>query len=180
MNTENAGVGVRFYEDAYKNEAKSKEAGLPVFDTVDWCEIRVLAERDTVCGPVTKMSPDPRERFPEAWAKYQRDKGSEGLTGTPLREVAWLGRGETETLKYAGIKTLEQLAGISDANVTQIPGGIALRQKAKDTIKAAKDAAPMQAMSEELAKRDSEIASLKAQIAEILESKKKKAKQAEA
>jgi hypothetical protein len=177
VDSENAGVGVRFYEDAYKNEAKSKEAGLPVFDTVDWCEIRVLAERDTVCGPVAKMSPDPRQRFPEAWAKYQRDRSSEGLVGTPLREVAWLGRGEVETFKHAGVKTLEQLAAISDANVTKFPGGIALRQKAKDAIKAAKDAAPLQAMSDELAKRDVEIDSLKAQIAEILESKRKKAKE---
>jgi hypothetical protein len=177
VNEANAGVGVRFYEDAYKNEAQSKEAGRPVFDTVDWCEIRVLSERDTISGPVHKMSPDPRQRFPEAWAQYQRDKSSEGLVGTPLREVAWLGRGEVETLKHAGIKTLEQLAGINDANVTFMPGGIGLRQKARDMVKAAKDAAPVQAMSEELAKRDAEIASLKAQVAEILESKRKKARE---
>lgn len=179
MNEQQSGVGVRFYEDAYKNEAKSKEAGRAVYDTVDWCEIKVLAERDTVVGPVHKMHPDPRQRFPEAWARYQSNRQSEGLVGTPLREVAWLGRGEVETLKAAGVKTLEQLAEIHDGNVTSLPGGIAMRKKARDTIAAAKEAAPIQRMSEELEKRDSEIASLKTQIAEILEAKRKRAAKAE-
>ena len=166
--SDNEGVMVRFWEDAYPNAVKTAEMGRKVFDTVDWCEIKVPGENDTISGPVHRMPNDPRQRFPAAWAAYQKDKSTEGMVGTPLAEVAWLGRGEVETLKASGIKSLENLAALNDANVTHFPGGLALRQKARDAIKAAEDSAPQQRMSEELAKRDQEIATLKAQINEIV------------
>lgn len=171
------GTQVRFYEDAYKNPQKSAEAGRPVFDTVDWCEVRVLGEPDTISGPVHKMQPDPRERFPRAWEQYQRDKSTEGLTGTLLKHVTWLEKGEVETLHHAGIKTLENLASVADSAITRIPGGLVLRQKARDLLKASASEAPLQQMSEELAKRDAEIASLKTQIQEILAAKQRRSKE---
>ena len=114
------------------------------------------------------MPNDPRIRFAAAWAAYQKDKSTEGMTGTPLSEVSWLGRGEVETFKHSGVRSVEELAGLNDANVTKFPGGLALRQKARDWIKAATESAPLQHMSEELAKRDAQISDLKAQIQEII------------
>ena len=168
------GTKIRFWMDACKNEAASKDAGRAIFDTVPWCEKGVVGEPDTVSGPVHKMQPDPREQFPAAWAAFQRDNASEGLVGTPLREVPWLGRGEVETFMHAGVKTLEQLAGMSDATITGLPGGIAMRKKAKDMIAAAASEAPLQAMQDELAKRDEQIASLREQVAELMKTRRKK------
>jgi len=162
---------VRFWMDAYENPIKTREAGRKVYDTVPWCEIRVPGEVDTVIGPVAKMHPDPRNRFPMAWAQFQKDNTTEGLVGTPLKMVPWLERGDVETLLYSGVKTLEQLAGLSDGTLSNISGALGLRTKARDFIKAAQDAAPMEHLSEELAKRDLEIDGLKAQIAEILKAK---------
>lgn len=167
MSKTEAGVRVRFWEDAYKNAAKSTEAGRDIYDTVDWCEVQVLGETDTVSGPVHKLHPDPRERFPAAWAQYQRDKSTEGLVGTPLKFVPWLGAGEVETLKASKILTLEHLAEVSDASITKFPGGLELRQKARDQIRMAKESAPAQALSADLAKANAQIASLQEQIAEM-------------
>ena len=163
------GTQIRFWKDSYKNEAKSKEAGIPVFDEVDWCEIRVLGEPDTVSGPWAKMPPSTREIWKDAHAQWQKDNGSEGIIGTHLSQVAWLGRGEVETLKYLGIRTVENLASVDDAQITRIPGGLALRQKAKDMLSAAKDSAPLQRMSEELAKRDAQIRDLMEMVKELRE-----------
>lgn len=167
------GTQIRFWMDAYKNEPKSKEAGLPVFDTVPWCEIRVLGEPDTVSGPVHRMHPDPRLEYATAWEHFQRNNATEGIIGTPLNKVAWLEAGEVETLRGAGIRTLENLASVSDAAITRIPGGIAMRKRANDMLAAAKAEAPLQQMADELAKRDDEIRNLKTQIAEILAAKRK-------
>lgn len=170
---DNEKVLVRFWEDSYPNATKTREAGTPVFDTVDWCEIKVPGERDTISGPVHRMQPDPRVRFPGAWAQYQKDKSSEGLVGMPLKEVAWLARGEVETLKAAGLKTLENLADLSDANVNCVPGGLALRAKAKAALQSAKDDAPVQKMAAELASRDAQIAELKLQMKELVEDRRR-------
>lgn len=171
------GSQIRFWKDAYKNVAKSAEAGIPIFDTVPFYEVRVLGERDNVKGPWHKAPDAMREEWAAAFKQWEADNSSEGVIGTPLAMVPWLETGDVETLKYAGIKTLENLAAVTDGAIGNIPGGLALRQKAKDALRAAKEAAPIQRMSEELAKRDEEIASLKAQMAEILEAKRKKAKE---
>lgn len=168
-------VLVRFFEDSWENPAKSAAAGRKIFDTVDWCEIKVPGENDNTIGPVHRFpGEDPRTRFPSAWAAYQKDRSSEGLVGTPLTEVPWLGRGEVQTFKASGIKTVEALAGVNDANVTTFPGGLALRQKARDWLKAAADSAPMQRMSEELAARDAKIKDLENQMRELIAERRKK------
>lgn len=174
---ENGRILVRFWEDAWLNQAESDKAGRKVFNTVDWCEKKVAGEKDSVSGPVHKMQPDPREQFPQAWAAYQKDKSSEGIVGTPLKEVPWLSRGEIETLKHSGVRTLENLAGLNDANVTGIPGGLQLRAKAKAQIAAAKESVPLQRMSEELAARDSRIADLEKQIADLVADKRRTKKE---
>lgn len=165
---------VRFWMDSYPNAAKTKEAGMPIYDTVPWVEIRVPGERDSVTGPVHRLHPDPRERFPEAWARWQKDNTTEGLTGTPLKNVPWIERGDVETLAYLSVRTVEQLASVTDGNIGKIPGGLALRDKARAMLKAAAEEAPMQRMADELSKRDHEIASLRAQIADIIAEKRKR------
>jgi hypothetical protein len=171
------GTQIRFWQDPYKNATKSAEAGLPVFDTVDWYEIRVLGETDTSSGPWHRAPASVVEKWKRAHDEWLRDNSTEGIIGTLLSEVPWLAKGEVETFKVAGIRTLENLATVADTAITRIPGGLAYRQKARDTLAAAKDTAHTQRMSEELAKRDEEIAALKVQIAEIIEAKRKKAKE---
>jgi hypothetical protein len=161
------GTQIRFWKDPYKNEAKSAEAGIPVFDTVDWYEIRVLGESDTIQGPWRLASAENKERWAKAHAEWMRDNSTEGIIGTPLSEVAWLARGEVETFKYSGIRTLENLAEVADNSITRIPGGLAYRQKARDMLAAAKSSSHMQQMSEELAKRDAEIDALRDAIAAL-------------
>jgi hypothetical protein len=162
-----AGLMVRFWMDALKNEAKSSETGTVVYDEVPWIEIKVPGERDTVAGPVHLMQPDPRQRFPQAWAKFQSNHATEGLTGTLLRETPFVTRGDVEALAYHGIKTVEQLSSVSDGNIGNIPGGMTLRTKARAFLKAATEQAPVQKMAEELAKRDEQIKALQEQVKEL-------------
>jgi hypothetical protein len=161
------GTQIRFWMDAYKNPEKSKEAGRPVFDTVAWCEKRVVGEPDTVSGPVHKMQPDPRVEFAEGWAKFLADNASEGIVGTPLTSVPWLERGDVETLAFAGIKTLEALASVSDGAISSIPGGLALRKKAADMIQAAASSAPLQRLSEENADLRAQVQALQESVREL-------------
>lgn len=165
---------IRFWMDAWKNPAKSLEAGRPIYDTVAWFEKRVPGEQDTISGPVHR-SPKVKQDFAAAWAAFERDNASEGAVGTMLEQVPWIERGEVENLRYSGIKTLEALASVSDANVTKIPGGLKLRERAQAMLKASESAAPIQALGEEVAALRAENESLRAQMAEFLaEAKRRK------
>lgn len=158
---------VRFYKQPVKNEAKSKEAGRPVFDEVVFVEKKNPGERDTVIYQVRKMQPPVEVQFPEAWAAYQRDESTGGLTGTHLRSWPLLDVGEIETLIHSGVKTVEQLAEITDANISQFPGGMEMRAKAINYIRAAKESAPVQALAAEVAEKEERIAYLEEQLAAL-------------
>lgn len=161
------GTQIRFFKKPYRNTVKTAEAGTPVFDTVDYYEIRVLGEPDTHSGPWHRASPEVQTQWAAAYQAWTKDNATEGIIGTPLEQVPWLEAGEVETMRYAGIRTLENLANVADGSITRIPGGIALRKKAQDMLAAAKESAPMQRMSDENASLRQEIASLRDQLREI-------------
>lgn len=168
------GTQIRFFKKPYRNSVKTAEAGTPVFDTVDYYEIRVLGEPDTHSGPWHRASPEVQTQWAAAYQAWTKDNATEGIIGTPLEQVPWLEAGEVETMRFAGIRTLENLANVADGSITRIPGGLALRKKAQDMLAAAKESAPVQRLSDELAKRDSIIADLQAQIREITAEKAKR------
>lgn len=168
---------IRFWMDSWKDPKKSAEAGRPVYDTVAWFEKRVPGDHDSVTGPVHRH-PKLKNEFRAAWEAFERDQSCEGVVGTHLKMVPWLERGDVENLVHSGIKTLEALASVNDANVSSIPGGLKLRQKARDMLKASEASAPLQAMAEELGKLRDENKEMKSQLAEFLsESKRRKAKE---
>lgn len=158
---------VTFFNDEIKDDASTAKEGRPIYRTVEMCEIRIPGDRDNiVVGRVTKMSPDPRERFPAAYARFQR-KQSVQVVGTPLRKWGLIETTEARSYEDLGIVTVEQLAELSDANCQQLRGSLADRQKARDFLAQAKGQAPVAAARAELAAAKSEIEALKEQIAAL-------------
>lgn len=139
-------LAVRFYEEEMEDAAATKEAGRPIFKTVECVEIRVPGDKGNIRrGPLKYFRPDPRERFPLAYAKFKA-KAKEQIVGTLLRECGGL-MPRTRALEYQhfGVFTVEQLAALNDSNAQNIPGSIADRQKARDFLAIAKGQAPLAA-----------------------------------
>lgn len=168
------GLVVRFEMYPLKNDAKSKAEGRPVFDEVEFIEIRVPGDKTlTVHRPVRASD---RARFAAAYRNWKATGVSDGaFSGTPLREWPQVSRSQCEELAFFGVKTVEQLSGVSDGNLRNIGPLLALREKARDFIAAAKKGAPVAAMRDELAARDNEIAVLKEQMRQVMAASEKKA-----
>lgn len=126
-----ARIAVKFYSKPMPDYLKSKEAGRPIFSSVDFVELRQPGERDTYDQPVTQ---EMIMRFPRHWAAYK--EGKEQVTlGTPLSLLFADNLAIVENLKYFRIVTVEQLANINDTQVQNIGlGGQQFRQKAKDYL----------------------------------------------
>jgi hypothetical protein len=77
-----------------------------------------------------------------------------------------------EEFAFFNVRTVENLAEMNDGVLQKFMGGQALRQRARDFLAAAKDAAPLSQLRAELEKRDAEIEALKASVAEIAKNKK--------
>jgi hypothetical protein len=135
-------LAVRFYYDEFPDEEATKAAGRPMFKTAECVEIRVPGSNDVKAGRIKYMKPDPRERFPEAYAKFK--KGDEvQIVGTPLKHWGLITPASAKSYGAIGIHTVEQLAGLSDPKAQAIMGSIADRQKARDFLAMAKGLEPV-------------------------------------
>ena len=162
---------VTFYVKPVQNIFASSKAGRPIYEDVTYLTINVPGLKDMqVDRPAYEAD---KRRFPLQWQHFEnRTKGDAREIGTPLSEWQQLTRSQAEEFKALNFFTVESIANASDANVSALGmiGGMspyALREKARAFLKASQDSALPQHQAEELAKRDTEIAMLKEQMAMI-------------
>lgn len=177
MAGENSGdrlLGVRFYTEEVEDEAASAAEGRPVFKTVEMCEIRVPGDRHNIVrGRIKNMHPDPRRRFPEAYARFKAGDAVQ-VKGTLLREWGMISRSRAKEYEALGTYTVEQLAGMGDANVQGIRGALAERQKARDFLDVARGQAPLSQARAEIDALRSELQALKEQMSGVSEAPKRR------
>ena len=89
------------------------------------------------------------------------------MTGTPLAEWPLISRAEVEELAYFKVRSVEQLAEISDGNARNIGPILALRQKARDWLEKASGGALESKLRSLVDQKDSQIEALRNQMAEL-------------
>lgn len=119
---------VRFFTKNVENKLESEAKGRPVFKEKVYIEIRVAGKRDPqACRPVTHAD---KQRFPQHWEAYEK-RTEPPTEGMPLMEWALISRSQAEELAFLNIKTVEQLASVTDTNLQSFRGGYALRERAQ-------------------------------------------------
>jgi len=161
---------VHFYREAVQNNFKTKQEGRPIFDEFDFIKIMAPGSRDTVVSRVSDGDNYTR-RFPNQWRQYQNNQ-EQTISGTPLKQVPWLTVGQIAEFNAVGCKTVEQLVGMPDNLSQKFMGHHQIKQRAQAFLEAAKDAAPLLRMQEELDKRDSQISELRGMIEAMQATKK--------
>lgn len=125
-----------------------------------------------VCDPI---------RFPKAWARFMK-KGEKLDTGWAIENWGAVTRSLAETLKAMNVHTVEALAALSDANVTNMMGGLKYRNLARAALDEQK-LLSLASEEQERANRAEEdkkdlqrqIDALKATVAELTKKKEKAA-----
>ena len=128
------GVAARFYDRAVKT-GEVGENGLPKFELVCFCEIRIKDNTSEIYDQ--PASEEKIRRFPAEYARYQLGK-KQVVDGTPLEQFAFLNRAEVETLKVHGIFTVEALAAVDPDKSRQL-GLEEERQLAEKFLEQARD-----------------------------------------
>lgn len=146
----------------------TKETGVLTFVDREYIRIIVPGDRDLITD--REATERDKQRFPRQYAAF-KIRGMDAQVGMPLKLMAeckppLLTLGQVETLAYMHVKTVEQLAGITDGNAQKLIGGQGLKQAAQRFLDAAKAAAPTQQLRTELESRDAEIAALKQALAQ--------------
>jgi len=156
----------RFYIEAVQNNFRTAQEGKPCFDEREMVHILVPGDRNTEHAAI--VTDQHRRRWPEAYAAFKAGL-EEPTSGTPLSEWPGVGKGQVEELRFAKVRTVEELADLTDAQVAKtLPmGGLGLRDKAKRWIEAANGAAPMEKLAAENAAKDARIAELETTVKDL-------------
>lgn len=156
---------LRFYSEAVELPGKSAEEGRPIYVERDFVGITNPGSRDEV---IRRAEDKAREDEYVAWA-YRKWKATQEqpIDGTPLDTVPFLNKAQILELKGANVLTLEALAELPDTAKQRMMGATDLSKKAKAYLAAAKDTAMVSKLQHELQSRDSKIALMEKQMAEI-------------
>ncbi len=148
---------VKFFTHPLENREKSLEAGRPIFIDAEFINIMVPGDKSNVI--IRQVREKDKERFPRQYAAY-RNQEEELIEGTPLEQWGFLTAARCEEMKFFNIRTVEQLANLSDANAQKFMGVQRLKKSAQEYLEAKKTDAPVLQLQEELAKRDVNIIDL--------------------
>lgn len=160
---------VEFYRGKRHNGAKSREAGTPIFDPVDMVRIVQPGEKDVMEYEADKGTPPYKFRFPRQWAAYQQGI-EQRKAGTPLDLVFPDQPDVVATLNAMHIYNAQQLAGITDTAIGNIPMGRSLVKTAKQFLGQATGSAEFHALKNENVTLSSDLRAALARI-EALEEK---------
>lgn len=154
------GLIVDFYVKPYFMEYLTESMGHPIFQDRIW--VRIVAPGnsrtvwDTLAAGIeyeTAVDPDsgeyhttwePKEilanggpsdpnKYPNAWTRFMK-RGTQAEMGWPIEEWGAISRSYAESLKMLNIPTVEALAGLTDANASNVMGGIKYRDLAKASL----------------------------------------------
>ena len=144
-----------FRNHAVPNDAKSAEAGRPIYDDVEVVDLRRAGSRDFSTHPATGFSHwtiDPRtggqikvtyaERFRHQYQQYKA-MAQQTVSGTPLDHAPFMTEGERASMRALNLYTVEQLAAIDGQELKNLgPGGRELKNQAVEFIEQTKAKAP--------------------------------------
>jgi hypothetical protein len=155
------GLLVKYFYKERPDSAASAENGYPTFKEVPYIEIRIPGQRDAqACRPASEAD---NQRFPAHYKAFL-DRVEAPIEGMPLAEWPQVTRSQVEALAFNSIKTVEQLAAVSDTNISGFMGGYGLKAKAQKWLEM-NSAETVDREKEEMRET---IADMQAQIAELL------------
>lgn len=154
---------VRFFMKPMLMGAKSEAAKRPIYEDREHVEIIIKGQPLGISHEVAKD--EHRAKFPRAYARFRAGK-AEVAIGTPIEMLPGVGPSMALNLKAIHLRTVEDLAGVTDESTFSRIG-----MGARELVNRAKawvaQQAPAQVdLSERLAKSDAENAELRRMLEE--------------
>ena len=154
-----------FFLQAVKHPFKSEQAGREIFEDREF--VRIITPGNMRSIPVEPVNDEHKRRWPRQYDAFQRGM-EDPVEGTPLDQVAFLTPAVVQTLKALNVKTVESLAGVSDAILKDMPlGGRDLRQKAQTFLESADSTAPLDRANARAEAAEARALQLEGQLQEL-------------
>lgn len=156
---------VRFFVEPQENAAKSATEGRPIFDDVEMVSITMAADKRTEV--IERVKDQHRQRWPELYRAFKEGR-EQDASGTPLEQWPPMTPARVAELKAVNIRTVEQLAAVSDAGLQQMGlGARQLRDQALAFLQQAKDGSAITALQQKNETLEGQIAVMRKTIEDL-------------
>jgi hypothetical protein len=153
------------------HEVDVEGAGRAIFDEEDYVFIAQPGDNLQVFrGPVWKDPTAPNShvnRFPDQWRQYKSGEGQR-VSGLPLEHWPVILSNQVAELKAMRIRTVEELADLSDEVTGRYRGLVELKQRARAHLEAAKSGASAQKLVTENEALKGQMLAMQAQMSEMV------------
>jgi hypothetical protein len=154
-----------FFMDTVKDVRASLDAGRDIFTERE--RVRIIIPGMIASVLVKDVTEEHRERWPEQYRAFSSGRDPV-LSGTPLEEWPVLNKAQVAELLHLQIRTVEELAGLSDIAVQHVGmGGRTLRERAQGWLDEAQHEAFTNKVLHENDVLRSEVATLRTQVEEL-------------
>jgi len=155
---------VSFYEGKVPSQYESEKQQKEVFLPADYIRIAVPGDKHTIID--TLVTPEYMERFRPEYDNWKHSQGNDSMNGTPLSAWDKMNPYQVAELKIMNIQTVEQIAGLSDAQVQRIGmGGYQTRDAARKFVGyTGNDSDAVKALAEQNKSLQEQIEQLKAMV----------------
>jgi hypothetical protein len=161
---EDAALLVRFEWMDIEDPEATKAVGYQQFKRKEFIRIRIPGTQEE---RVSKVKEEHRRRFPRAYAAFKAGEEN-AINGTPLKECAVLNANEISMLNHHGVFSVEQVAALSDENMSNMGHGVRpVRDRVKSWWEARKTQAPVAALQAQLKEKDEQVAELMARLSAL-------------
>jgi hypothetical protein len=166
-----------------KNDAKSRDAGRPIFDEMEVVEVRFAGDKlkisvfpaHDICGEAVDEDGNTRKiTYAERWSRqYERfkSKHAQVAEGTPLAELPFLTEAKRSELRALSIYTAEALAALDGHPLNNLgQGGRDLKNQAQAYLDRAAGTADVTKMAAQIADLQQQLIEARAEKAGVADS----------
>ena len=160
------GLSVQFYMHPLQDAAQTLAKGRPIFKETEYVRIMVPGDKASVVERPVRLGffeTADDQRFAAEYARFKQNKNQE-VTGTPLSEWPPLTRSQVKEMEYFNVRTVEQLAEMSDTHMQKFMGLQSIRDLARRFMQHAEGVAPLTKMQAALDQSANEQATMFEQI----------------
>jgi len=155
----------RFFMESVQDLAASANAGRPIFRDEE--RVEIIMPGNPYTRPVQRVTKAHRDKWEKEYAAFKA--GIElSADGTPLEEWPRLKRSQVLELKALNCATVEHVAAMDDQAIARVGlGGRQLRELAKAFLDDAANAAEVERLADDNAKKEAELERLNRQVAAL-------------
>lgn len=168
---QNPQIALRFYQKPVEDPEATARQGCPQFVMRDYVQKRVPGDATSLVDREVRKSDFEDASMPHFRQLYEHWKRGEEapVSGLPIEQWPGCTAAQAMTLKAVNVRTVEELATVSDSNIMRLGMGFqTLRQKAQDYLAQAKDSSHLAKVRHEMDEMRSQLDAARRQLEEAL------------